>query len=78
MRYFFANDTFLLDNSFDLTSSEDSVVRKKALKELNLCHFRYGLDDICSTIHVQDKEYLSTQLCTVLANSTRLLVNRLV
>ena len=37
---------------------------------------RYGLESTCGGINVEDKQYLINQLCTVLANSVRLMVNR--
>ena len=38
---------------------------------------RYGLESsACGGINVEDKQYLINQLCTVLANSVRLMVNR--
>ena len=37
---------------------------------------RHGLESACGGINVEDKQYLINQLCTVLANSVRLMVNR--
>lgn len=37
---------------------------------------RYGMEHTCSSINVEDKPYLVNALCTVLANSVRIMVNR--